>query len=68
MLSSPMSHDPPLELDAAVIAAKVTEIVQEYIDDKIDITRPLHIQGIDSIANMELRQKLQVRSFFGLIR
>ena len=36
------------------------EIVQEYIDAKVDIVAPLQNQGIDSIANMEIRQKLLV--------
>ena len=48
------------KLDAAVVAIKVIEFVQEYTGAEVDIAVPLHVQGIDSIANMELRQKLQV--------
>ena len=47
-------------LDAAIVEEKVIGLVQGYMEAAIDITKPLILQGMDSLANMELRQKLQV--------
>ncbi len=56
-----LTHEKQLSLDSTETTTKVVEIVQEYIDAKVDIATPLQSQGIDSIANMEIRQKLLVR-------
>ena len=45
----------------AEIEAAVLEVVQDLVGDGIDVGEPLAGQGLDSLAAMELRQKLQVR-------
>ena len=39
----------------------VLEVVQELTGEVVDPDQPLAVQGLDSLAAMELRQKLQVR-------
>ncbi len=47
-------------LDAAIVEEKVIGLVQGYVEAIVDVTKPLILQGMDSLASMELRQKLQV--------
>ena len=40
----------------------VLQIVGGYVQGEVHLTQPLGEQGLDSLALMELRQKLQVAS------
>ena len=44
----------------AEVEAAVLEVVAELVGDDVDVGEPLAGQGLDSLAAMELRQKLQV--------
>ena len=48
-------------LDKADVRTQVIELLRGYLEEEVDIAKPLAMQGIDSLASMELRQKLQVR-------
>ncbi len=48
------------QLSAAELEAEISALVHGYVGDKVDPTAPLAVQGLDSLAAMELRQKLQV--------
>lgn len=50
--------------DAIAITTQVMEMVRESVAMDVDASKPLAIQGIDSLAAMELRQKLQVSATF----
>lgn len=47
--------------DIAAIQQQIIAIVKGYVDDDVDMEKPLAMQGLDSLAFMELRQKLEVR-------
>ena len=47
--------------DIAAIQQQIIDIVKGYVDDDVDVEKPLAMQGLDSLAFMELRQKLEVR-------
>ena len=47
-------------MDRATIAQIVTELVVSYVGNDVQRDMPLAQQGLDSLASMELRQKLQV--------
>ena len=47
-------------LSTAELQAEVTHLVQGYLGADVDPAAPLAAQGLDSLAAMELRQKLQV--------
>lgn len=47
-------------MDAPHIEAELINIVEAYVGSKIDVHNPLANQGLDSLAALELRQKLQV--------
>lgn len=52
---------PPEGLDTAALEATIMEMVRGYVGDKVvTADEPLAQQGLDSLAAMELRQKLQV--------
>ncbi len=44
----------------AEVEAAVLEVVADLVGDDVDVGEPLAGQGLDSLAAMELRQKLQV--------
>ena len=46
----------------ASIQSNVLEIVRDLVGADVQLEAPLVAQGLDSLAAMELRQKLQVRS------
>lgn len=48
------------------VQAAVLECVKELLGLDVTIDAPLAAQGLDSLAALELRQKLQVRSAFPL--
>ena len=48
------------ELDAAGLEAEVAGMVRGFVGADVDVSAPLAAQGLDSLAAMELRQKLQV--------
>ena len=49
-------------LDAAALEAEVAGMVRGFVGADVDTSAPLAAQGLDSLAAMELRQKLQVAS------
>ena len=49
---------PSSALAAADVEAQILELVQQYIPE-VDPRRPLAEQGLDSLAALELRQKIQ---------
>lgn len=42
------------------IQSTISDLVRSYVGDEVDANAPLAQQGLDSLAAMELRQKLQV--------
>lgn len=46
----------------AALEAEIKEMVMGYVGTGMDVNVPLAAQGLDSLAAMELRQKLQVPS------
>ena len=46
--------------DAAEIEADIVALVQDFVGPNVSADQPLAAQGLDSLAAMELRQKLQV--------
>ena len=48
------------KLSAAELEAEVVGMVASFVGADVDPTTPLAAQGLDSLAAMELRQKLQV--------
>ena len=48
--------------DIAAVRETVLQLVQGYVQGAVDPAEPLGAQGLDSLALMELRQKLQVRT------
>lgn len=53
----------PLPLKARSLAdleAMVLAVVVDLVGEGVDVNEPLSSQGLDSLASMELRQKLQV--------
>ena len=48
-------------LDPAALEQQVVDLLRSYVGDEVSPEEPLNKQGLDSLAAMELRQKLQVR-------
>ncbi len=48
--------------DAASVEAEILALVQGFVGPEVSADQPLATQGLDSLAAMELRQKLQVRT------
>ena len=49
-------------MSAAALEAEILALVQSYVGEQVAPDEPLAKQGLDSLAAMELRQKLQVCS------
>ena len=47
-------------MSAAALEAEILALVQSYVEEQVAPDEPLAKQGLDSLAAMELRQKLQV--------
>ena len=47
-------------IDPAALERQVVDLVRSYVGDDVSPEEPLNKQGLDSLAAMELRQKLQV--------
>ena len=56
------------DVDPAELEGEIRDMVSGYVGADVDVSMPLAAQGLDSLAAMELRQKLQVRCFFPLGR
>lgn len=50
------------DIDPSALEAEIKEMVAGYVGMDVDVSMPLAAQGLDSLAAMELRQKLQVLS------
>ena len=48
-------------LSAAALQQQILELVKGFVGSDVSADMPLAAQGLDSLAAMELRQKLQVR-------
>jgi acyl carrier protein len=46
-------------MEAATLEKEIKDLVRSYIGDDVSPDEPLNKQGLDSLAAMELRQKLQ---------
>ena len=46
--------------DAASLEAEILALVEGFVGSEVSVEKPLAAQGLDSLAAMELRQKLQV--------
>lgn len=57
-VSQPAAVQSLQELESAVL-----EIIQELVGSAVSPDAPLAAQGLDSLASMELRQKLQARVY-----
>ena len=51
----------PAVVDVPALQAELESLVQGYLQGPVDAQQPLAAQGMDSLALMELRQKLQVQ-------
>ena len=49
-------------MSAAALEAEILTLVQSYVGEQVAPEEPLAKQGLDSLAAMELRHKLQVCS------
>ena len=52
----------PMVVGVAALQAELESLVQGYLQGPVDAQQPLAAQGMDSLALMELRQKLQVQT------
>lgn len=59
---SKAQHDGPSRED---LEGRILGVVQSLIGNDVKVDEPLSKQGLDSLAAMELRQKLQVPLFMG---
>ncbi|CAL8466746.1 g6282 [Coccomyxa elongata] len=50
-----------MHLDPETLEAEIRGMVAGYVGEDVDVSMPLAAQGLDSLAAMELRQKLQDR-------
>lgn len=48
-------------IDAAALQQEILEMVRGFVGADVAVDQPLVAQGLDSLAGMELRQKLQVQ-------
>ena len=53
-------EDEHMHIDPLTLEAEICGMVAGYVGADVDVSLPLAIQGLDSLAAMELRQKLQV--------